>query len=164
MPQSPAPPHLPADAVLADDAIELRLIRVIAPGDANARPPEARFLAEALEYRFGIYRLADGERVGRIHLRVTGDPLITRALGHSGYEVDEDHRQNGYATRAVRLVAGLARTCGVSPLWVLIEPDNVASRKTVERAGFALVDEVPTAPEGMALGLGPRICRYTIAA
>jgi tagatose 1,6-diphosphate aldolase len=154
--------RIPAGAVLADDAIELRLLRVLEPGDTSARPPEARFLSPALEYRFAIHRRTDGLRVGRIHLRVTDDPLILRALGHSGYEVDEAHRRNGYATRAVRLVAGLAGISGVAPLWVLIEPDNVASRKTVERAGFTQVDEVDTLPEGTALGLGPRVCRYTV--
>ncbi|WP_420127165.1 GNAT family N-acetyltransferase [Longimicrobium sp.] len=147
---------------MADDLIELRLLRVLHPANPAARPPEARFLAPALEYRFAIHRLSDGLRVGRIHLRVTDDPLILRALGHAGYAVDEAHRRNGYAGRAVRLIASLARLCGVSPLWVLIEPDNVASRKTVERAGFNLVDTVDTLPEGMALGLGPRVCRYTI--
>jgi predicted acetyltransferase len=163
-PVTPRPPHahLPAGAVLADDAVELRLIRVLLPGDLAARPPEARFLSPALEYRFAIHRQTDGLRVGRIHLRVTGDPLILRALGHAGYAVDEAHRRNGYATRAIRLVAGLARLCDVSPLWVLIEPDNLASRKAVERAGFKLVDEVATRPEGVALGLGPRVCRYAI--
>ncbi|HEX6371060.1 MAG TPA: GNAT family N-acetyltransferase [Longimicrobium sp.] len=159
------PPPLdqpPSGAVLADDVIELRLLRTLRPGDPSARPPEARFLSPALEYRFAIHRRADGLRVGRIHLRVTDDPLILRALGHAGYAVDEAHRRNGYAARAVTLVAGVARTCGVAPLWVLIEPDNVASRRTVERAGFDLVDEVDTLPEGTALGLGPRVCRYAI--
>ena len=149
--------------MLADDAIKLLLLRVLAPGDAAARPPEARFLSAALEYRFAIHRRGDGLRVGRIHLRVTHDPLILRALGHSGYEVDEAHRRNGYATRAIRLIVGLARVCGVTPLWVLIEPDNVASRKAVERAGFTLADVVDTLPEGVGLGLGPRVCRYTIS-
>jgi hypothetical protein len=45
---------------------------------------------------------------------------------------------------------------------VLIEPDNIASRRTVERAGLDLVDIVDTLPEGTALGLGPRVCRYAI--
>ena len=160
----PAPDSLPSGAVLADDEIELRLLRVLYPGDLSARPPEARFLSAALEYRFAIHRRMDGLRVGRIHLRVTDDPLILRALGHAGYAVDEAHRRNGYAARAVRLIVGLARVCGVAPLWVLIEPDNVASRKTVERAGFTQVDEVDTLPEGTALGLGLRVCRYTIDA
>jgi predicted acetyltransferase len=159
----PSPSALPPDAILSDDAIELRLIRVLPAGDTAVRPPEARFLSAALEYRFAIHRRSDGLRVGRIHLRVTRDPLILRALGHSGYEVDETHRRNGYATRAIRLIVGLARVCNVTPLWVLIEPDNVASRKAVERAGFTLADVVDTLPEGVALGLGPRVCRYTTA-
>lgn len=160
MTQAPPSDPLPPEAVLADDAIELRLIRILPPGNPSARPPEARFLAPALEYRFAIHRRTDGLRVGRIHLRVTDDPLILRALGHSGYEVDEAHRRNGYATRAIRLVAGLARVCGVAPLWVLIDPDNVASRGAVERAGFGLVDVVDALPEAVGLGHGSRVCRY----
>lgn len=162
---NPLPPadRLPPEAVLADDAIELRLIRVIHPGDLSARPPEARFLSSVREYRFAIHRRTDDLRVGRIHLRITDDPMIVRALGHSGYEVDDAHRRNGYATRAIRLVVGLAGVCGVTPLWVLIEPDNVASRKSVERAGLELVDVVETLPQGTALGLGHLVCRYTTA-
>jgi predicted acetyltransferase len=90
--------------------------------------------------------------------------LILRALGHSGYEVDEAHRRNGYATRAIRLIVGLARVCGVAPLWVLIDPDNVASRGAVERAGLELVDVVDSLPEATGLGHGPRVCRYVIGA
>lgn len=158
----PLADQLPPGAVLADDAIELRLLRVIHPGDPAARPPEAQFLSSAVEYRFAIHRRTDDLRIGRIHLRITDDPLILRALGHSGYAVDEAHWRNGYATRAIRLVVGLARVCGVAPLSVLIEPDNVASRRPVERVGFDLVDVVETLPEGAALGLGPRVCRYVM--
>ena len=145
---------------MSDDVIELRLLRLLAPGELEARPPELQFLSPALEYRFAIHRRADGLRVGRIHLRVTDDATITRALGHAGYAVDETHRRNGYATRAIRLIAGLARVCGISPLWILIEPDNLASRKAVERAGLELVDVVDTLPEATACGLGPQVCRY----
>lgn len=159
----PAEHRLPPGAVLNDGAIELRLIRVLSPDDPDARPPEARFLSSALEYRFAIHRRSDGLRVGRIHLRDTQDPLILRALGHAGYAVDEAHRRNGYATRAIRLIVGLARACGVAPLWILIEPDNVASRGAVERAGLVLVDIVDTLPEAVGLGHGPRVCRYTVA-
>lgn len=154
-------PALP-DAPLSDDTVELRLIRVLARGDAAARPPEARFLSSALEYRFAIHRRADGLRVGRIHLRITDDPVILRALGHSGYQVEEAHRGHGYATRALRLVAGLARAANTLPLWVLIEPENAASRGVVERAGFRLVDTVASQPEALALGHGPTVCRYRI--
>lgn len=154
----PDPP--PPVELLADDLVELRLIRVLGPAEADARPPEARFLAADPECRFAIHRREDGARVGRIHIRLTGDPLIVRAMGHSGYEVDEGHRRQGYAARALRLIRGIARHYGVAPLWVLIAPDNTASRRTAERAGFRLAGVVPAAPEALALGLEPELCRY----
>lgn len=156
--QHPELPNVP----LADDTVELRLIRILAPGDLSARPPETQFLSAALEYRFAIHRRTDGLRVGRVHLRVTDDPEILRALGHSGYAVNEEHRGNGYATRALRLVVGLARAVKTTPLWVLIEPENAASRRVVERAGFQLVDIVDARPDALALEHGPQVCRYRI--
>ena len=149
-----------SSAPLADDAIALRLLRVLRPGDLSARPLEAHFLSPALEYRFAIHRQTDDLRVGRIHLRLTDDPAIIRSMGHAGYELDQAHRGCGYATRAVRLIIGLACANRVAPLWVLIEPDNVASRRVVERAGLELVDIIDTEPEAVALGLGPQVCRY----
>ena len=74
--------------------------------------------------------------------------------------MDEAHRRNGYATRAVKLIVGLAKYWNVLPLWILIEPDNIASRRTVERAGFQLVDIVESATELLALGIGHTVCRY----
>lgn len=159
-PGLPLPDPAPAPALLADDAVELRLLRVLGPGDEAARPPEARFLARVPECRFAVHRRDDGTRLGRIHLRLTDDPDVLRAVGHAGYEIDEPHRRHGYATRALRLIRGLARHYGVAPLWVLVEPGNAASRRTAERAGLRLVDVVPTAPEARGLGLGPAVCRY----
>src|SRR5688572_8433804 len=101
---------------LQDDVIELRLIRTLGPADVDKRPPEARFLAVAPEYRFAIHRRKDGVRVGRIHLRITDDPAILRAIGHCGFAVDEEHRRRGYATRAVTLIRRLARKNGLAPV------------------------------------------------
>jgi len=145
---------------LSDDLIELRPIRLLGPSDTAARSPGLEFLAAAPEYRFAIHRRVDGVRVGRIHLRVTQDPGITRTLGHLGYAVDEEHRRLGYAVRALRLLLEVARHFGITPLWVLIEPGNVASCRVVERCEFQLVEELPTAPAGVAQGLGPRVRHY----
>lgn len=152
-------PH-PPPALLGDDVVELRLLRVLGPADVDARPAEARFLSCAPECRFAIHRRADGVRVGRIHIRLTDDATIVRAVGHSGYEVDVAHRRQGYAARALRLIRGIARHYGVAPLWVLIAPENTASRRTAERAGLRLVDVVAAVPEALALGLEPQLCRY----
>lgn len=162
MAHSDLPAPAPPGALLQDDAIELRLLRVLGPSDAAARPPEARFLSTATECRFAVHRRADGARVGRVHLRLTDDPTILRAVGHSGYETDEAHRRQGYAARALFAVRRLARHYGVAPLWVLIAPENVASRRTAERAGLVLVDTVAAAPEALAMRLEPELCRYAV--
>ena len=156
-------PHGEDDADLsglADGVVELRLIRVMGPGDE--RGVERRFLAVGKEYRFAIHLVSDGVRVGRIHLRATDDKTVLGALGHAGYLVEEGHRRKGYAVRAIGLMAGLARRLGVRPLRVLIEPEIVASRRAFLRGGFKLVEEVETWAEARALGVGPRICRYTL--
>lgn len=160
MPRFELPEPIPPDDLLRDDTIELRLLRVLALGDAASRPPALRFLAAAPECRFAIHRRGDGARVGRVHLRLTGDPTIVRSLGHSGYEVDEPHRRQGYAARALLAIRRLARHYQVAPLWVLIGPANTASRRTAERAGLLLVDTIAATPEAVAAGLEPELCRY----
>lgn len=151
---------LPKD-LLTDTAVELRLIRRLEAGDVTEREPASAFLALAPEYRFAIHRASDGQRVGRIHVRITDRPEIVDVLGHMGYAVDEEHRQRGYATRAIRLAQVVAHWLGQKSLWVLIEPNNLPSRRAVERAGFQFMGEVDTAPAARELGLGPRICRYS---
>ncbi len=156
-----AKPSMPAEP-FEDGVIQLHLLRTLGPEQGDQRPPEARFLARSIEYRFAIHRQSDGVRVGRIHLRDTNDSVILRALGHCGYAVDEPYRRQGYATRAVRLICQIARHLRVTPLWILIAPENTASRRTVERAGLQYVDTAETSPEARALDHGPLVCRYLI--
>lgn len=112
------------------------------------------------EYRFAIHRRSDGQRVGRIHIRRTRDETILRAVGHAGYAVEEAHRGRGYATRAIGRIVEVARYWELLPLWILIEPDNVASRRAVERAGLELIEEIDASQEAEGLEIGPRVCRY----
>ena len=96
----------------------------------------------------------------RIHLRLTKDAVIVQAVGHTGYAVDEPCQRRGYATCSLRLIVALAQHYGIAPLRVLIEPENIASRRTAERAGFKLLDVAATRPEAQALGIGSQVCRY----
>ena len=98
--------------------------------------------------------------MGRIHLRITDDATILRSVGYAGYELDEQHRQRGYGARALLAIRRVARHYGVAPLWVLIAPGNVASRRTAERAGLVMVDIVAATPEALAMGLETELCRY----
>ncbi len=158
-------PTLPLDQIEGpweDEVIELRIIRVLQPGDTSVRSPETEFLAKVPEARFAIHRRSDGLRVGRIHLRVTDDPTILDILGHGGYAVDPQDRRRGYATRAIRLLAQVARVHALKRLLLHIEPQNTPSRRAIERAGFRLVAEADSPPEAVAIGVGPRICHYGI--
>lgn len=157
-----SPENTSATNLLVDEIIELRLVRVLGCKEIALRSPEAQFLSRSPEHRFAIHRRSDGLRVGRIHLRVTNDEDIVGAVGHVGYEVDDLHRRNGYAVRAIKLIIDLAHQYKVVPLWVLIEPENIASRKAAERAGFQLVDVISTQPKAAFLGIGPQVCRYVI--
>ena len=88
------------------------------------------------------------------------DPTILEILGHGGYAVDPQHRGRGYATRAIRLLAHVARVRALKRLLVHIEPENIPSRRAIERAGFRLLGEADSRQEAVAIGVGPRICHY----
>ena len=151
----------PAEGPWADDVIELQVIRVLQQGDLSRRSPETAFLAGSPEIRFSIHLRVSGERVGRIHLRITDEPGIVDRLGHAGYAVDPEHRRQGHATRALHLLLDVARKHSLQEVVVLIEPDNTPSRRAVERAGFSFEGETDRGTQATGLGLGPKICRYS---
>jgi RimJ/RimL family protein N-acetyltransferase len=73
---------------------------------------------------------ASGHLVGAAALRLGGDPEI-------GYWVAPDARGRGVATRAVTLLRDWAHEAlGAERLHMLIHPDNLASRRVAEKAGF----------------------------
>lgn len=56
--------------------------------------------------------------------------------GNIGYNVDERHRGNRYDAKACRLLFLLARKHNMDYMYVSCNPDNHASRRTLEHAGF----------------------------
>ena len=63
----------------------------------------------------------------------------------------------------MRLLSPVARRLGLGPLWVTCDPENVASRRTLERLGAELVEEVDVPPDCVIFESGhPRKCRYRI--
>jgi tagatose 1,6-diphosphate aldolase len=83
--------------------------------------------------------------------------------GHVGYAVGERHRGHRYAERALRLLLPAAKRLGLDPLWVTCDPENVASRRTLERLGARLVEEVEVPSDCVISQSGhPRKCRYRI--
>jgi tagatose 1,6-diphosphate aldolase len=114
-------------------------------------------------WSFRMVHAESGEEMGTIRLRVGDSRHVVMYAGHVGYTVDERHRGHGYAERALRLLLPMARKLGLDPLWVTCDPENVASRRTLERIGARLEEEVEVPPDCVIFRSGhPRKCRYRI--
>ena len=70
-------------------------------------------------------------------LGVIGFVLMDHARGHFGYWVGKAARGRGVATRALRLLARwAAEEHDLARLQLIVEPENLASIRVAERAGF----------------------------
>lgn len=103
-------------------------------------------------YRFWIRLLPrDGidppvEYAGTIALRVGhGDDLV-RYLGHIGFSIIPPARGRRIAARATRLLLPLAKLHGLHEVSITCNPDNVASRRSIELAGGRYVNTVDVPP------------------
>jgi predicted acetyltransferase len=116
-------------------------------------------------YHFAMRHTDTGERLGHIDLRIGMTPHLLRYGGNIGYEVLEKHQGHRYAARSCRLLLSLARDHGMAELWITCDVDNIASRRTAERAGFTLVDVIPLREEDHPdmYATGRRLtCRYRL--
>ena len=94
----------------------------------------ARGWAEGSSATFVIAQAPGGDGLGMIGLHFfTGDP----ALAEVGYWLRREARGRGTATTAVRLVAAWAfEKLGIERLNLETVPQNAASQRVAERAGF----------------------------
>jgi [ribosomal protein S5]-alanine N-acetyltransferase len=94
----------------------------------------ARGWAEGSHAPFVIAQAPDGEGLGLIALHLSAaDP----GLAEVGYWLRREARGHGAATMAVRLVAGWAfGELGIERLSLETDPENHASQRVAERAGF----------------------------
>ncbi|WP_433356388.1 GNAT family N-acetyltransferase [Micromonospora saelicesensis] len=151
-------PDLPG-GVLTDEVVALR---PLAPDDAalmyrlHSRPevvanqaPPVPPTREAMERRCRLAQsgwltgeiarllitdVASGEPVGSCGLSYTD---VAAGEASVGYALLPDWRGRGYATRAVRLLAGWAfGSAGIARLSAGTVPDNIASHRVLERVGF----------------------------
>ena len=104
---------------------------------------------------FGYYRitrLADGRAVGGIGFK--GQP--DRGSVEIGYGLVPSARGDGYAAEAVAALLAIAADHGLSRVTADTTPDNIASQRTLIRAGFHLAGTDGGLHRYEALlGLGP---------
>ncbi len=108
-------------------------------GDVGAVGSFLRAAAASGEQRpFGFYRitrLADGRAIGGIGFK--GQPV--GGCVEIGYGLTPSARGDGYAAEAVAAVMALAAEHGLSRVIADTTLDNIASQRTLTRAGFRLV-------------------------
>ena len=114
----PEPP-----GTLCDEEFELKLDRF-----------EIHPVHRVPTYQFHMVVRKTHEVLGNIRLSIGSTPHIERYAGHVGYGVFPQHRGHHYAARAVRLLLPLAGKLGLDPLWITCDPENLASRRTLELA------------------------------
>jgi RimJ/RimL family protein N-acetyltransferase len=74
-----------------------------------------------------------------------------------GYDIVEGFRRRGYASRAIELLLGWARARGGSQVVLSIALDNLASQRTADKLGFALIEEYEHDARGRELLYGLRL-------
>ncbi len=112
------------------DVVDVRLERKLLACRYNRNVPS---------FCFGIYLHDSKTRVGSCDLRVGMNEELYYA-GNIGYEIDEDFRGNKYAYYAGVLLLEVAKKQGMKEVLVTCSPENVASRKTIERMGGCFVE------------------------
>jgi len=114
-------------------------------------------------YFFHMVHAQTGEELGNINLRVSSIPHIERYAGHVGFSVHEAHRGQGYAARSVALLVPIAKELGFASLWITCDPENAASRRTLELAGAEFMETVDVPSDCIIFQSGHlRKCRYRL--
>jgi tagatose 1,6-diphosphate aldolase len=115
-------------------------------------------------YFFRMMSCMRDEELGSINLRIGSTPHLELYAGHIGYGVHLPHRGHHYAARSLKLLLPLARRHALDPLWITCDPENAASRRSLEIAGAELVEivEVPEECGIRKYGGKLRKCRYRL--
>ena len=91
---------------------------------------------------FWHHELGRNEKIGECDLRVGMNDELYYA-GNIGYRIYEPYRGHGYAYEAAKMLMRIAREIhGFDEIILTCSPDNIASRKTLEKLGGVLVETV----------------------
>ena len=127
------------------EGLVLRYRRIL-PGDL-----ELGFLP-AYHYRI---HLETGLEAGHINFRVGEEPRDNYVAGHIGFSVTPEFRGNRIAYRACKLIQPfVARVSG--DVIITCDPDNDASRRTIELLGAKFLNERAVPEDDPAYALGSR--------
>jgi RimJ/RimL family protein N-acetyltransferase len=101
-------------------------------GEEDARAFLEHIVASEDSYGFAVLDSETGELAGSIAIR-----LLRFSTGHIGYWVAREARGRGVATTALQTLCRWAvDELGLKRLELVTDPENVASQRVAEKAGF----------------------------
>ncbi len=110
-----------------DEPLKLEVFRI----DEPKMPDEIKVI---------YYNMVVGKRiVGICDLRFGENEELYYA-GNIGYTVFMRYRGNHYAYKACMILLEIAKKEGIKKLWITCSPENIASRKTIEKLNSTLLE------------------------
>ena len=122
---------------LVDDDLTLRLVENVPADHRRGFSPC---------YEFNAINTLSGAIMGEISLRVGRTHHERYFRGNIGFHIYEAFRGHRYAARSCRLLIPIAKYHHLDALWITCNPDNYASKRSIELAGAEYVETV-TMPE-----------------
>lgn len=108
-------------------------------------------------YHFRIMA-AEDQDVGHINFRVGHTDHVEWFAGHVGFRVHPAFRGRGFAGQACRALAPFVRSL-FDTVIITCDPDNTASRKTIEGLGARFIEEIHVSVSGHRSAEEPHIKR-----
>ncbi len=72
------------------------------------------------------------------HVKISTKPLSVLGEAHIGYRLEKEYRGHHYMLEALELLRDSMLACGLKKPLISVEPDNIASIKTIEQFGGTL--------------------------
>lgn len=116
-----------------NDLVSLQLIQY---------EPENPITHRLAQYRYRVYEKKSNLPAGWANFRI-GTPSQVYLFGHIGYAVDEPFRGNGYAYQACLCLFSMARRFDMDEIIITCDPDNLPSRRTLEKLGGVMLEIAP---------------------
>jgi predicted acetyltransferase len=109
--------------------------------------PASRFNDETRSIYYGIYLHDSDIRVGSCDLRIGNNRSLYYA-GNIGYNILPPFRGHGFAYQACTVLLPVAKEVyGFQHLIITCSPENIASRKTLEKLDGKLLEITPVPPD-----------------
>ena len=130
---------------LSDGIIELQLEKIV-----------RNIWWKPVAYQYSIHKCDDQMPIGRCDYRCL-DNKENYYAGNIGYMVYQLHRGNHYAYLAAKLLCKLAVALKAKKLYITCSPENIASRKTIEKLAAEFVEETEVPKNHFLYAQGEKI-------